>query len=538
MSTRQLFTALFALALFALAVRETVDPDMWWHLRTGQYIWEQGIPHQDIFSYTVRDHVWITHEWLSEAFMWLVYRIGGFPGLMVAFATIIALTFWLVYLRCPGRPYLAAFVVLLAAVTSALFWGARPQMFNLLLAAGLLVVVEKGMEGEGRKTLVLAPLLIALWANLHSGYLFGVALLATYATGQAIEAGMRGLGDWKKRNVPPSPQPSPSEGEGETTPLALVGRRGRGEGEQLPKKLPIPQSPLRSLLGSPAGRLGLLTVASLLAALLNPNTYRLWLYPFETLGSPAMQEQILEWQSPDFHYRYFWFFGAMLALGLVSFTLSHRRPTWTEFLLFLGLAAAGLLSSRNIPLFAVATTPIITRHLLSSLEGSRLHGFLSGQSPTRPTPRPVAWLNWLLLVAAGPAVIMWTAQKISQNEAAVARQFPVAAVDFLEQEGLAQARGYNSYNWGGYLIWRGLPVFVDGRADVYGDDFLFYYLQTWELTSSWRQPLVDWQVEYVLIEPHRSLSTLLIASGEWTPVYTDEVAQVLVRERPLRNGQD
>lgn len=507
MSTRRLFIALFFLALFAMAVRETLDPDMWWHLRTGEYIWEQGIPRQDIFSYTVRDHTWITHEWLSEAFMWLVYRVGGLPGLMMAFAGIIALTFWLIYLHCPGRPYLAAFVVLLAAVTSALFWGARPQMFNLLLAAGLLYILERMTEDGGRRTVVLVPLLVALWANLHSGYLLGVALLATYAAGEVLSAGIRGLGDWW-----------------------ITYCKARGEHRAFSTYFPPRSSrPLRLVL---------LTVASMVAALLNPNTYRLWLYPFETLGSPAMQEQILEWQSPDFHFRYFWFFGAMLALGLVSFTLSHRRPTWTEFLLFLGLAAAGLLSSRNIPLFAVATTPVIARHLLSSLEGTRLHPFLSGLTPSAPPPRRLAWLNLLLLMVGAAAVVGWTAHKISQNETAIARHYPVAAVDFLEQAELAQARGYNHYNWGGYLIWRGLPVFVDGRADVYGDDFLFYYLQTWELTSSWRQPLLEWQVEYVLIEPQRSLGTLLIASGEWTPVYTDEVAQVLVRERPLRNGQD
>ncbi|MCZ7669684.1 MAG: hypothetical protein M5U34_22160 [Chloroflexi bacterium] len=104
MSIRKLFTWLFVLALFAIAVRETLDPDMWWHLRTGEYILQAGIPRQDVFSFTVPEHEWITHEWLSQVVMWGIYQVGGLPGLILVFAGLTTLTFWLVYLVTPdGR---------------------------------------------------------------------------------------------------------------------------------------------------------------------------------------------------------------------------------------------------------------------------------------------------------------------------------------------------------------------------------------------------------------------------------------------------
>src|SRR5262245_2930042 len=127
MTIRKLFVALFVVALFTMGVRETLDADMWWHLRTGEYILQHGIPREDVFSFTVPDHEWITHEWLSQVFMWLVYQVGGFPGLIVTFAAFVAATFGLVYACCVGRPHLAAFIALLAAITSAIVWGARPQ---------------------------------------------------------------------------------------------------------------------------------------------------------------------------------------------------------------------------------------------------------------------------------------------------------------------------------------------------------------------------------------------------------------------------
>ena len=107
MSIRRLFEGLFFVALFVMGVRATLDADMWWHLRTGEYILQHGIPRLDVFSFTVTEHAWVTHEWLSQVVMWLVYLAGGFAGLIVGTAVLVMLTFGLVYGSCAGRPYLA-----------------------------------------------------------------------------------------------------------------------------------------------------------------------------------------------------------------------------------------------------------------------------------------------------------------------------------------------------------------------------------------------------------------------------------------------
>ncbi|MDX1402279.1 MAG: hypothetical protein R3245_10180, partial [Kiloniellales bacterium] len=188
MTTRRLFEIILLLALFTIAVRETVDPDMWWHLRTGQVIVEDGLPRQDIYSFTSPDNTWVTHEWLSEVVMWLVFNQAQFTGLIILFAILTALAYWLVYLRSQGRPYLAAFVVLTAALASAPFWGVRPQVFNILLTALFVYLVEGYRDGRvGRRTLWLLPLLTLIWANLHSGYLYGIALLVAYITGEGLQ---------------------------------------------------------------------------------------------------------------------------------------------------------------------------------------------------------------------------------------------------------------------------------------------------------------------------------------------------------------
>jgi hypothetical protein len=486
MTIRRLFVLLFAIALITMAVRETIDPDMWWHLRTGELIVEQGLPRQDVFSFTVPEHEWITHEWLSQVFMWGVYRVGQMPGLMIVFALLIGCSFWLSYRASPGQPYLAAFITLLAAFASAIVWGARPQIFNLLMAAAFVHILERLKDNRiAPRALWVLPILTIVWANLHSGYLLGTALLGTYVVGEALQR-------WRRSDLE------------------------------------------RTLDWPEIRRLALVTVAGFALAAINPNGPDLWLYPFSTLGSPVMQTYIQEWHSPDFHLTVFWPFGLMMALGILSWLSSPKRPTWTEMLLFLGAAAAGLVSLRHIPLFAVVAVPITSRHLLRGMEGTAVHGVLAGEKLDSTPTGLMRLLNWLILIGALLASGAWTASKVSGNDAAIAERYPVNAVDYVEQTGLSTAQAYNSYNWGGYLIWRGLPVFVDGRADVYGDEFLLYYRQSYATSVNWREPLDDFSVDYVIMERDSALSNLLVASEQWEESFADDVAQIFVRS----NGPD
>ncbi|MEM7118073.1 MAG: hypothetical protein AAF614_36925 [Chloroflexota bacterium] len=477
MTTRQLFLAIWGMSLFAMGVRETLDPDMWWHLRTGELILTQGIPRHDVFSFTVSHHAWITHEWLSQLLMWTVYAAAGFPGLIISFALIVLAISGLLYLASDKRPFLPAFLTLWAAIASAIVWGARPQMFNLLFGASFIFILEWVRRGKShpRWLWALVPL-TAVWANLHSGYLFGVVLATTFLAG---EAGQR----WWQ-----------------------------------PQRTDL-------LTWSQLKQLAIVVVLSFLAAVANPSGIALWWYPFETLGSHAMQTYIQEWHAPILAGIEFLPFFLLVAAGIVSFAIGLWRkrfsPFWSDMLLFGGTAVASFTSRRHIPLFAIVAVPILVRWLAPYWPTIE-----TIEAPTKGWLR----LNTLLCLLIGFLVIGWTTSKIANNNGAIAQQYPVAAVTFLEEHGFARERGYNNYNWGGYLIWRGHPVFVDGRADVYGDQFLLYYRETFEGRATWERPLIDCDVRYVLIEPNTRLGHLLNQSPNWQLAYEDAVALVYIHE--------
>jgi hypothetical protein len=242
-----------------------------------------------------------------------------------------------------------------------------------------------------------------------------------------------------------------------------------------------------------------------------------------------MQTYIVEWHSPDFHQPYFWPFIWLIAAGVFGWWVSPQEATWSEMLLFGGTAVAGLISARHIPLFAVAAAPVVARHLFYATAAyPRLHGTLTGATRRRPT-RGQALLNSLILLAAVLVAFVWVADRVLTNEAAIAETYPVAAVDYLYETGLADQPGFNSYGWGGYLIWRQIPVFIDGRADVYGDDFIFFYLRTYFGHERWREALDETAVSYVLMERGGVLVSLLLDAPEWELVYEDELARIFYR---------
>jgi hypothetical protein len=242
-----------------------------------------------------------------------------------------------------------------------------------------------------------------------------------------------------------------------------------------------------------------------------------------------MQQFIQEWQPPDFRLHIFWPFVALLLLGVMGW-LFGKRPGLTEILLFLGTGAAGMVSVRNIPLFAVVAAPIVSRALCSLIAGAGAQD-AKGHRDARENPARLLLLNAALVGVFFLAGALWVGRTVAGNEEAIRQRYPVAAVDFLQAQGLASARGYNDYGWGGYLIWRGISVFVDGRADVYGDDFLFFYQQTAQLQPNWREPLDQFAVDYVLVQRRSPLATMLSEVDGWREAYSDDMARIFVRSR-------
>jgi len=478
LETRGLFVAILALGLFTMAARGITDPDVWWHLRTGQLILQNhGLFHTDPYSFTRFGQAWINHEWLSEVLLFSLYRVAGFGGLIVVFAVGIAATFLLVFLRSSGRPYLASLMTLWGAVASAPSWGVRPQMFSLLLASIFLVLLE---ASEHRPKLLwwTAPLML-LWVNLHAGYAIGLAFIALFLLGEALEAGV-GPEPWQK-SVP--------RFKGLATAFALC----------------------------------------LALVALNPNGVRIYLYPFETLRSAAMHRFIQEWFSPDFHDPTYLPLLLMLLALIAGLALSPRCPRLRNLVLLLATIPAALRSIRHIPILALVIVPVLAELAQPWLQGSGANRLL--RTPLTGSASRTVVINFLVLLAFAAFTLFRVRHVVSSQAETEAKHFPMAAAAFLGQQHPLGPM-MNHYNWGGYFIWKLYPqyrVFMDGRADVYGDALMTDFGDCYYLTDNWRKSLQNWGIRTVVLPPDAALIIALKSSPEWKQSYADSEAVILTR---------
>ncbi len=481
LTIRQVFFSLLFLGLFLLTLRPIADPDFWWHLRTGQLIVQtDAIPHADPFSFTNSGKPWVAHEWLSELFMYGLYRLGSYGLLIFVFSLVISGAFLLAYLRSPeeSRPYVAGFTLLLGAIATAPTWGVRPQMISLFITSLFLYLLDR-YQTEGKLKFILPlPLITLGWVNLHAGYFLGLVIVAIYIGGSLLDLLKAEL---QKTESPDAP----------TLKSILI---------------------LCAVLG-----------ASILATLANPNGFHILLYPFQTLTSQAMQQFIQEWFSPDFHQMEWqplaWFILAFIGAGM----LAKKPIPPTKILLTLVFGYAALRSMRHVPLFAIAAIPILAEQVGS---------LVRIKSEVKTPSRLMKWIVPVLLVCTALVVGLRFVQVVQGQSKSEAGTFPKAAVDWIEAN---QPAGnlFNSYGWGGYLIWRlhpQYPVYIDGRADVYGDEFIYAFMDVYRARPGWEQALDAQAVRLALVEPESGLASALRQSSGWEIVYEDQISIIFGRK--------
>jgi len=485
LQTRRLFVMILALGLFTMATRAATDPDLWWHLRTGHLIVQNHkVFHADPYSYTRFGQLWVDHEWLSQVLIFGLYRFAGWGGLIVGFGAVIAAAFFVVFLRCPGRPYVAGVIILLGAFASAPSWGVRPQMLTLLLASLLLLILERSY---GHPSLLWwTPPLMLFWVNLHAGYAVGLALMALFLVGDALDVTL-GFAIFDSKD----------------------GRRA--------------STRFRAM--------ALAIVACAAVVPLNPYGVAMYSYPLETLRSRAMQSYIGEWRSPDFHQHRYLPALAMILASVVLPAISPRRLRPREVLLLSVMTFAALRSVRHIPIYTLIAVPILSALLMAWLQESGVAERFQSKHSTMTSRKTL--LNAILLAA----FLIFSAARersvIHRQPEAEAKEFPAAAVSFIAAH-QPPAPILAHYNWGGYFIWKLYPqyrVYIDGRADLYGDAFMdnlatAYYLKG----EAWRTLLSTWGIRTVVLPPDAPVVTALRTLTDWQETHADSQAVVFVKK--------
>ena len=452
-------------ALLACGDRLLIDSDTYWQISIGQWIIDHGsLPRTDIYSFTKAGEPWTSSSWLAQVLLAGSYDLAGWTGPVVLASASIALTFallaWILGRRISST--YAIVVTLAALVLSSPHFLARPHVLVLPVmlawAYGLLSASERGQA----PSFWLLPL-IALWANLHGGFIFGLLLVGAFA----IDA------LWN----------------------ADVAR----------------QKPL--LL-----RWTAFGVGALMACCLTPYGWGSILASRKILDLGELLHLIYEWMPADFSS-----LGAfeMSILVLIAAALySGVKLSPPRIALVLGLLHMALSHVRNLEIFAlllplVALAPVASQFALQPARSARI-----------TAPLAAAAVLAVMLGASSWALAARSA--FSPPEV----QSPAAAVEALQA--LHPRRVLNDLPFGGYMIWRKMPVFIDGRAELYGEAFEMAYYRALQLkdVNQFLDILKTWDIDAVLLTPSTPAVGLLDNISGWQRVYSDGNAVLHVRTAP------
>ena len=505
-----LLLTLTAYAVYASSTTITCA-DMWWHLATGRYIVDHlEIPRTDIFSYTAAGSTWHNQEWLAQVIFYALFSSFGPTGLAL-FAVLLCsgmflFAAWIAWRRS-GSMNAAVAATVAASFVCRPYLDVRPQLFAFAGALVLFAVVDAYRRGNRVPIRLLVPIVMVLWVNLHSSFIYGIGLLTLYSVAELLKS---------RFGLPASAMPA---------------ERSR--------------------------RFATAAVLGIVACLLNPQGVDAFLFPFKILGSDhdVWRTEVIEWmptvlfQNLPFNPASFgYLLVAQVALAAMVLLSAARRMDVADAALVAVTVLMALRARRFVPLLALISVPFMAANL--AVVGEKVWSATRDRGGVIFAPVASIVVCAGLLANVGPSMIARSGDIGRVGLFGMMTDtsyFPWFAAEFLKANPLS-ARLYSLYTWGGFVLFQapGWKVFIDGRAHyVYPQEV---YREQWigeggkagwkDMLDREQINLILWPSESFAYGGKKVLARELRRSGEWVVVYEDNQAAVFAHATRGREWVD
>jgi hypothetical protein len=486
----------FGAAALPRATWPLIDGDVWWHIRAGEEVLRTGkVPSIDTWSIVGAGRPWVSQDWLANVLLAAGNSLGpwGQTALSLLFGGIAVLAFWILWraiaLRVPQIGWVSRIVWLSVGLAiGGPVMGVRVQVLDLLMAAIVIWICWRYLVDPRRRWLIGLPVVAAAWANLHAGWVLLFLIVGAVLVGEATDRILRR-------------EPSGS------APLAWSQQRD----------------------------LGLAMLAAVAALAVNPNGVALYGYPFYTVGITALNRYVMEWFPASLGDLFGQMLAAFVLVGVLpALVFGRRRMRTADALIVVGLCVMAWRAIRFLlivgpiggAIVAVVLAPVISQSAL----GQRFAPILSRLSG--PPVRARGWLHAglaVFLIVLGLSISLLRVSPPAQA-AEIARVLPAQAATWLDLHPQG-SRLFNRYEWGGYLGEHrpSRLVFMDGRADVYGDALLQMYVSIISVDPDPEAILDRYGIDHAVFPPDTPLAAWFDASPSWERVYSDATAAIWVR---------
>jgi hypothetical protein len=489
------FLAVWGFFMLAGQTRLFMDPGTQWHTRVGERILQHGFTTDEPFSFTFSSQRWIPHQWLGEAAMAILDRIGGFDlflaGTAASFAALFA---WLTLrlARTGLNPAVCIMIMMLGLASAALHAHIRPMLitpFALVITYTAFLDFEAARIPRSR-LFWLIPLYL-IWTNVHGGMLGGLASMILVTTGWIV---------WHRLGL---------------------------------------NAPIKS------ARQSLFIIAIIIScsmtAVVTPygtGIVRVWL---KILNQPNLAHLIEEHKPLDVHDPLTWPLLILAAVYLLVLAGVRFRPSSPAWLLPVFWLMQSITHIRHAPLFALTAIVAIAAMWPYTRWAERLAKSRPDlYDPAHPLPGPSRWSIILALMIMVLGAAAWPKPVIDTNRPQSFRHldpktWPVDLHQSLKDCEPQSADRNNIFNdcvFGGFLIYHypGYKIFIDDRAELYGEAFLSdYVMADANVIPRWEAQFG--QFDFALLKPDSALIAYYDNHAEWQRVGDCPAAVFYMRKR-------
>ncbi|MDD3646914.1 MAG: hypothetical protein PHS44_00230 [Candidatus Dojkabacteria bacterium] len=483
-----LITTSLVILIFTMLLFLPTDPDLFWHLKYGELTLDQGPISHDPFSYTFSEFRFYDYEWLAHILTILLYRFGGYVLLSIFFAVIVLLAFTLsanISLPRKAPRNLRTLAVFAGLFLTIPMTGIRLQMLSLLGVVSVYFIYNRYLTAKS-KLIYLIPVIFVLWANVHPGFLSGLALISLLTFSEFIKFLLRSFN--------------------------LSGKSDSIYDDDYPS--------LKTLF--------LITVLSFISTLITPFGHHILFQSLSFSVEPYTGNIINEWLSPDFKVTSGFFFYSFSGIIFLSFYL-RKKINLNEILVIIFFAIMTMQGIRNLPLLVAVALPSI----LQTPGYQKIKGYFNDANLLL-----LASKLFLFILALGISIFNFrTYYKLINDIDLVyeAADYPREAVVYMK-ENPEEGNIFNTFGWGGYLIWEypEKKLFIDGRMPSWRMGKRSILKEQNDIKDlkipDWRERLYSYNVKIILLRPTDPLVNALRYDPDWE-VVLDEPNSVLIYKK-------
>ena len=461
--------------------------DLGLYLKTGEIILQtKAIPSTNLFSYTYPSFHFINPNWLSEVFFYLIYKYLSFNGLIILSLLLIISAFGLIFVTASKYKPKFLVIVTVSLIYVQILFGRtdiKPELFSFLFLSVFLAILYKYREKYTKWIYALIPLEL-LWVNLHIYFFIGILVLLVFSLDAFLLKNRKRL---SKKNI----------------------------------------------------RLYLVTAASGIATLGNPNFIKGVLYPLSVLNNYGfkVQENINFFtaiKTPSFEDPTFLYFGLAVAILWISLLLSLKKVATVGILLSIIFTFAGFYAVRAFPLFVFGT------YIACIKSTSNVIDAMSKAFNKRKLS--VAGIALSIFVI----ILTFSSVKSNINNRGVGFGFGVIdnandAVNFFLKNNI-KGPIYNNYDIGSYLDFILYPkekVFIDARPEAYPNEFFTdVYIPMHDSLTKFNQVADIYKFNSIIwdhtntTEQENTLLSQMVRSDEWKLVYLNSMILISIKNTP------